>query len=261
MQHVAIPLGRPCNGHWQRNFGQRNGGKGMKTKKFRVPIPLPPFLCQFSFGVLSRHHLTSHDLTSPALSSLPNRTPADSRRPQISALSFPICGLPESAGHFFPLETAVEANHERHERHEKKGPNRGWAGPNYLSRPMTPSIFAGSSFVSFVSFVVPTAFSKFTHFAPGIFSGVPAPSTQPSASSRRPLRHSRLQCASASDLPLPSTGRGNEGEGWELANPRRFSPFPLCAIPISAVFCKTSQTPTKQPRATTATTFNSTTPL
>ena len=86
---------------------------------------------------------------------------------------------------------------------------------------------------------------------------------------RRPTRHG-INIASkrkpvstmpTSDLPLPSTGRGNEGEGWEHPSPRRFSPFPLCAFPISAVFCKTIQTPTTQPRATTATLFNSATPL
>ena len=29
----------------RNGFGQRNGDKGMKTKRFPVPIPLPPFLC------------------------------------------------------------------------------------------------------------------------------------------------------------------------------------------------------------------------
>ena len=43
--HRARPAQRESESKSPKLIGQRNGGKGMKTRSFPVPIPLPPFLC------------------------------------------------------------------------------------------------------------------------------------------------------------------------------------------------------------------------
>ena len=76
----------------------------------------------------------------------------------------------------------------------------------------------------------------------------------PCAHRRAPLAVNVLPAAYRVRLPSPAIQRS-------ASSRQRPHPFPLCAFPISAVFCKTPANPHHHPCASASTIFNSTTPL
>ena len=64
----------------QGSFGQRNGGKGMGTGRLFVFIPLPPFLCQFSFGNWDQNPCRLRNVRRTAIAADMRRFRATERR-------------------------------------------------------------------------------------------------------------------------------------------------------------------------------------